>query len=248
MATSVVLRPVLGSRKTVNNVSGKCRGVPESIMQTGDPRSCSSREDRGLPASSPPNWRSLFADLPKSYDPLVFSTPSIVDGKTVIIPPAEALLEGVEFWEGCLVGQFFDKRLPLHVVRSIVDWLWGKHEKPEISTTNGLYIFKFRDRDARDWVLESGPWYFAGRTIILRIWKPDMDMLNIQLTYLPIWVNFFNIPLEYWTVTSLGCIASVVGIPLNLDTPTENHSRLSFARLCIEVDVNCEFPNVLFWT
>ena len=58
-----------------------------------------------------------------------------------------------------------------------------------------------------------------------------------------IWVKFFNIPLEYWTVTSLGYIASAVGIPLHLDTLTENHSRLSYARICIEVDVNCTFPN-----
>ena len=69
-----------------------------------------------------------------------------------------------------------------------------------------------------------------------------MEMLNNQITSIPIWVKFFNIRLEYWTVTSLGYIASAVGIPLHLDTPTENHSRLSFARICIEVDVNCEFP------
>ena len=51
---------------------------------------------------------------------------------------------------------------------------------PEITTTdNGLYIFRFRDRATRDWVLENGPWYFTGRPIILRIWKPDMEMLNV---------------------------------------------------------------------
>ena len=95
---------------------------------------------------------------------------------------------------------------------------------------------------SRDWVLDNGPWYFAGRPIILRFWKPGMEMLNAQITSLPIWVKFFNIPLEYWTVTSLGYIASVVGISMHLDTLTENHSRLSFARICIEVDVNCTFP------
>ena len=154
-----------------------------------------------------------------------------------------ALVEGMGIWEGCLVGQFFDKRLPVHVVRSLVERLWGKHEIPEISTTdNGLYIFRFTDRDARDWVLENGPWYFVRRPIILRIWKPSMEMLNVQITSLPIWVMFFNIPLEYWTVTSLGYIASAVGIPLHLDTLTDNHSILSFARICIEVDVNCTFP------
>ena len=70
MAIPVVLRPVLGSRRSVNDVSGKCRAVPVAIMQTGDPRSCSARGDRGLSASSPPNWRSLFAGRQKSCDPV----------------------------------------------------------------------------------------------------------------------------------------------------------------------------------
>ena len=189
------------------------------------------------------NWRSLFVNCPKPCSPLAFYSPTTVDGQITINPPAEAVVEGVGLWEGCLVGQFFDKRLPLHVVMSLVERLWGKHEIPEISTTdNGLYIFRFKDLAARDWVLENGPWYLAGRPIILRFWKPGMEMLNVQITSLPIWVKFFNIPLEYWTATSLGCIASAVGIPLHLDTLTENHSRLSFARICIEVDVNCTFP------
>ena len=70
VAIPVVLRPVSGSRRSVNDVSGKCIGVPVAIMQTGDPRSYSSRGDRGLPVSSPPNWRSLFAGRQKSYDPV----------------------------------------------------------------------------------------------------------------------------------------------------------------------------------
>ena len=167
------------------------------------------------------NWRSLFVKQPKSCSSLVFTNPSTVDGKVIINPPLEAVVEGVGIWEGCLVGQFFGKRLPLHVVKSLVARLLGKHEIPEISTTdNGLFIFRFRDPDARGWVLESGPWYLAGRPIILRIWKPGMEMLNVQITSLPIWVEFFNIPLEYWTVTSLGYIASAVGIPIHLDTLT----------------------------
>ena len=219
----------LGSR-TDSKVFGKGRGASAAVLQSD--------------AKISQNWRSPFVNRPKSCSPLAFYNPTTVDGKVTINPPAEAVVEGVGLWEGSLVGQFFDKRLPLHVVRSFVERLWGKHEIPEISTTdNGLHIFRFKDLDARDWVLENGPWYLAGRPIILRFWKPGMEMLNVQITSLPIWVKFFNIPLEYWTVTSLGYIASAVGIPLHLDTLTENHSRLSYARICIEVDVNFTFPN-----
>ena len=100
---------------------------------------------------------------------------------------------------------------------------------PDISTTeNGLYFFRFRGLDARDWVMESGPWHFAGRPFILRAWRPSMDILNIQLTSIPIWVKFYNRPLEYWTNTSLGYIASVVGNPLHLDALTRTSQNYPF--------------------
>ena len=189
------------------------------------------------------SWKNLFSMPSKSNGQLLYSKPHRTDGKIMIKPPEEAVMEGIDMWKGCLVGQFPDKRLPFPVVRSLVNKLWGKKEMPDISTTdNGLYFFRFRDLDARDWVMESGPWHLAGRPFILRAWRPGMDMLNIQLSSIPIWVKFYNIPLEYWTTTSLGYIASVVGNPLHLDTLTENQTKLSFARICIEVGIDCQFP------
>ena len=151
------LRSISGLHRFVKDVLGRNSGDPEAGNPVGYPGLSLLMGDRGLPAISSPNWRSLFVGRPECSAPLVFSTPSIVDGKTVINPLVEAVLEGVEFWEGCLVGQFFDKCLPLHVVWSIVDRLWGKHEMPEITTIDRLYIFRFSDRNARDWVLENGP-------------------------------------------------------------------------------------------
>ena len=189
------------------------------------------------------SWKSLVSIPVKSGSPLQFYRPHCADGKLVAKPPVEAVNEGIDMWKGCLVGQFLDKRLPFPVVRSLVNRLWGKREMPNISTTeNGLFFFRFKDPEARDWVMDAGPWHLAGRPFILRAWKPGMDMLNIQLSSIPIWVKFYNIPLEYWTSTCLGHIASTVGIPLNLDPLTENQTKLSFARICVEVGVDCEFP------
>ena len=98
-----------------------------------------------------PNWMTLFSATIRTKSTLDFFALSRVNGSLVIYPPAEAVSEGMSIWKGCLVGQFFDKRLPLHVVRAKVDRLWGKHEMFEISTTdNGLYLFRFRDMDAWD--------------------------------------------------------------------------------------------------
>ena len=196
-------------------------------------------------ANGPPvkSWKSLVSIPVKSGSPLQFYRPHCANGKLVAKPPTEAVNEGIDMWKGCLVGQFLDKRLPFPVVRSLVNRLWGKREMPDISTTgNGLFFFRFKDPEARDWVMNAGPWHLAGRPFILRAWKPGMDMLNIQLSSIPIWVRFYNIPLEYWTSTCLGHITSTVGIPLHLDPLTENQTKLSFARICVEVGVDCEFP------
>ena len=103
-------------------------------------------------------WMNLFSAPTITNSTLDFFAPASVDGTPVIHPSVKVVFEGMSLWKGCLVGQFFDKRLPIHVVRIVVDKVWGKHEMPEISTTdNGLYLFRFRDMDARDWVMESGP-------------------------------------------------------------------------------------------
>ena len=201
----------------------------------------------GKSAPSVKSWKNLFPVPEKTSGQLQFFKPHIANGKLVAKPPVEAVNEGIDMWKGFLVGQFMDKRLPFPVVRSLVNRLWGKKEIPDISITeNGLFFFRFRDLEARDWVMESGPWHLAGRPFILRAWRPGMDMLDIQLSTIPIWVKFFNIPLEYWTSTCLGYIASTVGVPLHLDALTENQTKLSFARICVEVGVDCEFPKSIF--
>ena len=102
-------------------------------------------------------WNNLFSAPIRSNPKLDFYAPACVDGVPEIHPPDEAVFEGVNMWKGCLVGHFLYKRLPIHVVRATVNKLWGKHEMPEISTTdNRLYLFRFRDMDARDWVMENG--------------------------------------------------------------------------------------------
>ena len=56
------------------------------------------------------------------------------------------------------------------------------------------------------------------------------------LTKIPIWAQFYNVPLEYWTAQGLSYIASSIGRPLYSDSLTESLKRISYARVCIEVD------------
>ncbi|CAL5409866.1 unnamed protein product [Camellia sinensis] len=54
--------------------------------------------------------------------------------------------------------------------------------------------------------------------------------------------GLYNVLLELWSEEGLGYIASILGTPLYLDEPTFKKSRLTFARICIEVLANKEIP------
>ncbi|MBT1617621.1 hypothetical protein, partial [Klebsiella pneumoniae] len=76
-------------------------------------------------------WKSLFTSTAKNSSSLKFFEPSRLNGDVIVSPPSEVVLEGVEQWKDCLVGQFIDRRIPFPVVCATVDKLWwGKKEMP----------------------------------------------------------------------------------------------------------------------
>jgi hypothetical protein len=106
--------------------------------------------------------------------------------------------------------------------------------------TMALYLFRFVDESTRDTVLEEKIWYFANKPIILRRWTPGMQMMNLSLNSVPIWIKLHNLPLEYWNTVCLSHIASGVGKPICADSVTEQYLRLGFARVLVEVNVDDE--------
>ena len=46
----------------------------------------------------------------------------------------------------------------------------------------------------------------------------------------------YNIPMEYWN-EGLSYLPSVVGVPLYADSATESRKRISYARVCVVIDV-----------
>jgi hypothetical protein len=60
---------------------------------------------------------------------------------------------------------------------------------------------------------------------------------------IPVWVRFHNLPLECWTADSFSRIASAIGRPIHVDKATEKRHRISSARICIEIDAQCDLPD-----
>lgn len=105
-----------------------------------------------------------------------------------------------------------------------------------------MYIFCFADEFTCNEVMEAKIWHVVNKPLILRKWTPGMQVLKLTLTSIPIWVKFLHLPLEYWNHACLSHVASGVGRPLYTDFVTEEHKRLGYARVLVEIDVDSECP------
>lgn len=59
-----------------------------------------------------------------------------------------------------------------------------------------------------------------------------------EMSMVPIWVTFPNLPLEYWSAKPLSRIASQVGVPITTDQLTKEKARCSYARVLVHVDAS----------
>ncbi|XP_026437822.1 uncharacterized protein LOC113336042 [Papaver somniferum] len=55
-------------------------------------------------------------------------------------------------------------------------------------------------------------------------------------------MNFRKVPLHFWDSDGLSIIVSYLGRPIMMDNQTLNRTRMSYAQVCVELDVNFDFP------
>ena len=120
---------------------------------------------------------------------------------------------------------------------------WSNVSKPEVYLhEDGYYLIKFQKISDIIEILFSGPYTVNNRPIILKQWCPDFDLGNEFLTEIPLWVKFPKLPLNCWGVGSLSRIASSIGVPLFADECTTKQTRISYARMLVEVNVTKAIP------
>ncbi|XP_075086062.1 uncharacterized protein LOC142168806 [Nicotiana tabacum] len=77
----------------------------------------------------------------------------------------------------------------------------------------------------------------------MKQWSPWFDFGSEFLTEIPLWVRFPKLHMNCWSGNSLSRIASTIGIPMFAGECTAKQSRISFARILIEVNVTKPLPS-----
>ena len=118
--------------------------------------------------------------------------------------------------------------MPYSLVINATSKFWGNAGLLDtLAIDHCTFFFKFDSRALLGAALDGGPWYVAGKPLILSQWKPHMVIDKDRISRLSIWVHFYNIPLEYWTHEGLSYIASMIGKPFCVDKMTASRRQIT---------------------
>ncbi|KAK1257468.1 hypothetical protein QJS04_geneDACA024716 [Acorus gramineus] len=226
---------------------GRSRGLERQRPTRGNNKS----KSRGPPlpplvATTPLSWDSLFSKPPTVVrNALVpFCAPEEEDGEKFaeINDEDQALAE--EIWSNSIVG-YIVGTIPVYTpFLQFLKKLWNpKGDFKLLLKGNGFFLVQFYLEEDLTAVLEGGPWTMANRPFIIQKWHPEVRLEQAKLTSIPIWIKFPTLPLNMWTPIGIGKVASLIGTPLFLDTATRMRTRISFARVCVEVQAGDPLPD-----
>ncbi|GAV90176.1 DUF4283 domain-containing protein [Cephalotus follicularis] len=108
---------------------------------------------------------------------------------------------------------------------------------------NEVFMVKFDNRQARDWVMDNGPWDIWGYHLAIRKWNKGMSLTLEDCKSIPVWVKLSKVHVQYWTKLGLSYIVSVLGKPLYMDVITTNMHVLDFSWVCVDMETTSTFPD-----
>ncbi|KAJ6874258.1 hypothetical protein NC651_032927 [Populus alba x Populus x berolinensis] len=109
----------------------------------------------------------------------------------------------------------------------------------------GWLVYIFKNVDDKLVVLANGPYLIYGRPLILKVMPEYFDFGTDEMSCVPIWVKFPNLPLKCWSPRCLSKIASKLGMPIQSDQLTFSMSRISYARVLVELDLLADLKSFI---
>ncbi|KAK6791911.1 hypothetical protein RDI58_010992 [Solanum bulbocastanum] len=154
-------------------------------------------------------WTNLFTNNRAVVNGLSldYIPPQMLDGKPIVQLDKNEVNLEIQKWNSALIAYFIG----------------------DVPGYNALtrYINKF-------W---ASPYTINNRPIILKPWTVDFDFNKEFPTKIPLWVKFPKLPMSCWGKGSLSRIVSVIGIPIYADECSTKQTRISYARMLIEVNI-----------
>lgn len=80
-------------------------------------------------------------------------------------------------------------------------------------------------------------WFIDRHPMRVFKWTPDFDPF-FESPIAALWCNLVGLLIHLFEKSALFAIGSLLGVPIQVDHDIISQSRLSFARICIEIDIS----------
>ncbi|PKU76688.1 RNA exonuclease 1 [Dendrobium catenatum] len=196
----------------------------------------------GVPVAPLRDWNNIFAPSEVATDNIPLS---FFPEEPEIVPfSGEKLLAGAQGWSLCLVGYSLGRRPYYETLLGAIKRTWSlKGSVKLLSLSDGFFLLRFTSSEDFDMVWNRGVWFLLGRPFVLQKWHPRFRPTRENFSNVPIWVKIHDLPLACWNSEGISRIASKVGIPLAVDSLTAQKTRLTYARVCVQVDCSAKYPD-----
>jgi len=91
----------------------------------------------------------------------------------------------------------------------------------EVKFDGSNFFFKFSCDEDKTKILYSDPIFIRGQVFAISSWQPGFGPIQEQVNYVPIWVNFYNLPRIAWTMVGIKRLANHLGKLLCFNEATE---------------------------
>lgn len=108
-----------------------------------------------------------------------------------------------------------------------------------------FFLFKFSCKEDYDKVWDNGPCFLNGKSFLFQKWQCDFRPTKANFSEISLWIKLPNFPLCCWNPAGISKVASRVGIPLAVDSLTASKARLTFARVCVQVNTSSPLPDTI---
>ncbi|KAK1281667.1 hypothetical protein QJS10_CPB22g00002 [Acorus calamus] len=227
-----------GQDKGAGKAAGQEKGAGEVGQATGA-GSTAADGDASAPDTGQPPAPLSFAQAVRRQQLIHYPLPipSLENGRRVIRLNQAAHVASLNAQALSLVGKFAGRRPSVEFIERNVARHWNTASPVVVGLgLHGCLRFEFKCMDDLARVLQSGPWSFTGNVLRLNRWDQKFDPAVAFPELVPVWLRIHNLTYDLFSPDILLSIGNGIGKPLRLDEFTLTRTRLSYARVCVELN------------
>lgn len=193
-----------------------------------------------------PSFRDVLAGskLPITIAPCIKEGSSYKGEPALLYTPSEVDSLAAPF-HLTLIGKLSHDRPNMEFIRKGFSTICfqGDYHLGLLDDSHVLIRFTQQEDYHRCWM--HGTWSFRKHIMKIIKWTPHFSPEH-EPPFAPVWVSLPHLPIHLFQKNPLLSVASLIGRPLKIDAATQNLSRPSVARICVEVDLLKDLPKRLW--